>query len=69
MKNWAVTAPPRVILLTSAVVSAGLGLAAAGRGWPLWVTTLVALVPWFPTFVVGARWNYRRHHWLVLFYV
>ncbi len=69
MKRWAVTAPPRVILLTSAVVSAGLGLAAASRGWPLWVTTLVALVPWIPTIVVGARWNYRRHHWLVLFYV
>jgi hypothetical protein len=62
------TAPSRLIVLTSALVSAGLVLATP-RTWPLWVTTLIALVPWVPAFVVGARWNYRRHHWLVLFYV
>jgi hypothetical protein len=65
----AFSTPPRVIVLTSAVVSLGLALATVGRGWPMWVTALVALVAWIPTFVVGARWNYRRHHWLALFYV
>jgi hypothetical protein len=63
-----VSVPHAVVLLTSAVVSAGLILATP-RSWPMWVTTVVALLPWMPVFVVGARWNYRRHHWLVLFYV
>jgi hypothetical protein len=56
------------MLVTSALVSAGLVLATP-RSWPVWVTAIVALIPWLPAFVAGARWNYRRHHWLVLFYV
>jgi hypothetical protein len=61
--------PPLLVLVTAALASLGVVIATAGRGWPLWVVTLVALVPWIPSFLTGARWNYRRHHWLVLFYV
>jgi hypothetical protein len=60
--------PSRLVIVSAALVSAGLVLATP-RSWPVWVTTLVALIPWLPAFVTGARWNYRRHHWLVLFYV
>src|SRR5437870_4140237 len=60
--------PSRLVIVSCALVSAGLVLGTP-RSWPLWVTTVVALIPWLPTFVAGARWNYRRHHWLVLFYV
>src|SRR5437899_10964646 len=60
--------PSRLAVVTSALVSAGLVLATVHVS-PLWVTTLLALLPWIPLFVSGARWNYRRHHWLVLFYV
>ncbi len=63
-----VAVPPGIVVVTSALVSAGLVLATP-RTWPLWVSTLIALVPWIPAFVVGARWNYQRNHWLVLFYV
>src|SRR6267143_2638326 len=59
---------PRVILLTSLVASAGLVLAVP-RAWPLWATALVGLAPWMPLFAVGAARNYRRYHWLALFYV
>ena len=62
------SAPSRLVIVSSALVSAGLVLATP-RSWPLWATTVVALVPWLPAFVAGARWNYRRHHWLVLFYM
>src|SRR5438876_7332983 len=56
--------PSRLVIVSCALVSAGLVLGTP-RSWPLWVTTVVALIPWLPTFVAGARWNYRRHHWVV----
>jgi hypothetical protein len=56
------------MLLTSLLASAGLVLATP-RQWPLWATAIAGLIPLVPVFVVGARWNLLRHHWLVLFYV
>ncbi len=60
--------PSGVGFLTSVLASAGLVLATP-RQWPLWATVVVGLIPFVPLFVVGARWNFRRQHWLVLFYV
>ena len=60
--------PTGVILLTSVVTSTGL-LLAAPRTWPLWTTAFLGLIPWVPPLVLGAKWNYRRYHWLSLFYV
>jgi hypothetical protein len=60
--------PSGVGFLTSVLASAGLILVTP-RQWPLWATVLVGLVPFVPLFVVGARWNFQRQHWLVLFYV
>jgi len=60
--------PSGVGVLTSVVASAGLVLATP-RQWPLWAMAVVGLIPFVPLFVVGARWNFRREHWLVLFYV
>jgi hypothetical protein len=57
-----------MILLTSLVASTGLALATP-RDWPLWATVLAGLAPWIPLFVVGAASNFRRYHWLALFYI
>ncbi len=58
----------RLIVVTAVLASLGIVLAVP-RQWPLWAVVLLVLIPWLPLFVAGARWNYRRHHWLVLFYV
>lgn len=60
--------PPRVVLLSSLVASTGV-LLASPTTWPLWAKALLGLVPWIPPLVLGAMWNYRRYHWLALFYV
>src|SRR6266849_756439 len=60
--------PSGVGLLTSVLASAGVMLATP-RQWPLWALVVLGLIPFVPLFVVGARWNFRRQHWLVLFYV
>jgi hypothetical protein len=60
--------PSGVGLLTSVLASVGVMLAAP-RQWPLWAMVVIGLIPFVPLFVVGARWNFRRQHWLVLFYV
>jgi hypothetical protein len=60
--------PSGIGILTSVLASAGIMLAIP-RQWPLWATVVVGLIPFVPLFVVGARWNFRRQHWLVLFYV
>ena len=60
--------PSGIGILTSVLASAGIILAMP-RQWPLWAVVVVGLIPFVPLFVVGARWNFRRQHWLVLFYV
>src|SRR5712691_6458937 len=60
--------PSGVGFLTSVVASAGI-LLAIPHQWPLWAMAVVGLIPFVPLFVVGARRNFRRQHWLVLFYV
>ncbi len=60
--------PSGVGVLTSILASAGIVLAAP-RQWPLWATVVAGLLPFVPLFVVGARWNFRRQHGLVLLYV
>ncbi len=60
--------PSGLGILTSVLASAGIMLAVP-RQWPLWAMVVVGLIPFVPLFVVGARWNFRRQHWLVLFYV
>jgi len=59
---------PRFIVVTALLASVGIALAVPRR-WPLWVTVVLVLIPWVPVFFLGARWNARRHHWLMLFYV
>jgi hypothetical protein len=56
------------LVATSAIASVGLVIVSP-RAWPLWITGMVALLPWVPLFSVGAANTYRRLHWLALFYV
>ena len=60
--------PPRAVPVTSVVTSTGLILASP-QAWPLWARVSLGLVPWIPALAFSVTWNYRRYHWLALFYI